>query len=204
MAVSGKRKFSELKESTKNEIAELMTGEGYKPSGFSGFSEAVKIDLNKDLSVFSNLSQKTQKEIAELMTAGDYTPKQDGKNQDKAGFDGFRIMKIEEFLGGERQKMQEFMKTEEEDRHAKEREFADRSIMRKNLGMIEESEIESKVKKAEPAIAFSEREKKIEGYILEAKDTNESLKRAMQVAGSEDIKSIMMNALKINKEYSPF
>lgn len=124
--------FSELKETTKQEIAELIINDNYVAEA------SLNPGKHKDLSDFSNLSPRTQEEVMELIAKDKYTLKSDGNE-----FDGFRIMKIQEFLAEQERKMKEFFSREQRV-DAKDREFVGRDLLLANLGFHEGLEDEVK------------------------------------------------------------
>lgn len=192
--------FSELKEGTKDELVELFNTGSYSHSAVP--EDEIIIDIDKDTSDFSNLSEKTKKEIAELSTAGKYS-KEGTLEHTSAGFDGTRIIKIQEFLAEEQRKMREFHSMQKQEQAGQERNFADAELMKKNLGM-HDSTIEHRFRKAEMFVMGSEKEKKLADYVSSANTLREQLDRTMEIAGRQDLKAQLLNALKLDKEKQYF
>ncbi len=190
------KKFSELKESTKNELIELFDTDDYKPAEEM---EEIKIDLDKDLSDFSNLSDKTKTELAELAAIDGYDNASGAEQLNPAGFDGNRILRIHEFIAGEQRKMKEFLSRQEQEQASLDKEFADSELMKKNLGMQDES-IEHNFRKAEMFVSGSEKEKKLAEYISSANTLSEQIDRTLEIRGRQDIKAQLLNVLKLDKE----
>ncbi len=189
------KKFKELKEGTKDELIGLMSKFDYA----SLPKDEIKIDLEKDLSDFSSLSEKTKNEIAALSAKADYKPGDSAEKDTLPSANPAKGIGIQEFLAAEERKMKKLMAEDEKSQAQAEREFADRNIMRKNLGMADEG-IEHKFKAAEMHVSASKKEKSVQDYIVSAGTVREQIDRALEVEGREDIKSRMLSVLKLDKE----
>jgi len=136
MKHASEKKFSELRDDTKAEIAELIAKDDY-----TAFDISEK-EVHRDKSDFSKLSKRTKDEIAELVASGEYSPEE---GSDPA--EGGRIKAIMELRVEEERKSKEFHSRQEQGREEKEREFADTELMKKNLG-IHEANLEAEVQRA--------------------------------------------------------